>query len=1844
MVSKKNRRLKRAIDATRRFATSVVRSVMAKQNSHGTEYALQLYSVPQNTSFTFFANAYKTLKLLDTFMYSEFPFNNPNQTDAILQYRNEYGDSDMHPYRYYYVLFAADSSTYRDPVLYTRDMKDSNEALARISSAKTQAIVVGNERLFNAAYATVISSNQTIDEIISKINGHLSNAHIDEYKTEKPSPSLKFYPSSVPAYNKVIPPAPTFENDRDGLVPFSTHTDPTPSNDEAYVESSDVEKGLPGVTISSDAPLTYEDTSNDDYLSPSVGKNEPHKQFANINIPSQRKGNTQRTTEPAHSTSIPPTLPQDDYSEHASTIRATTAVPEPKMRKTSKIMPSNVNKPAIAANQIPLSRATIINSPRSSVKHFGSGRIDSGFSTTAFHISPSLEGSPTAEITRHHTYNTPRSQATLLSVRPAVRTNMRGRPLRHRLLLMNTSTDASATAVIWSPSSTAVFTTVPPNVFSHAVNDTASHSKSAVRKEESEVRKQFSVVREPAEPPRETSYLGNVEDLKINLRNGNTEEAIVGNPSLSGRGETLSSSSLFFSKVSETEAISESFDGGAVADTSTDNHASHSGGRILPNMIKERVRISSTESDSDHVNGRRDFDPQAQSEEAESSNGSASTAVQTVIEGEHHSHIPEKVGSAALDKSSSFTTLPSGRENPSPRNLPERHPTPIFVQSKDSFWLPGTFGTVVSTIPKTQMQEKPIADIESAAESSRSDMEDNVGMTLTSSDDRSSSEDSLLIYTSTTSMPKGVGFVDSSLQFPDITGMEGMNVGEANPVEFSGEPSSSQERDAESGMTERSEEDFEGSDGTSSREYSREHQSSESATAWTTTSEPTLKTDPKTDYSGWIPEKVSSASSPQPTGGSSSSSGENESSLEFDGAMENRMTPNRFSVEAENGGADVTSLTTPSPSELLEASKSVAMESKVSKSTPQETATPQHPGTSFRVVGGGRKHPHGTTRYITTTLGPGNREQQFDREQDEVLTSTGGPITEELNTSSGDGDEEFTGEPDYDGSFPFTVVNGNQHGRKQELVPNDVVSTLATNFFSLVGEITSATQLQQTTEDTATATVEHTSVSAATPHIFEVSKALEYSVENIGSFTVSAPATSVVTETPSKIISEGVRSDFISNHDSNESSPSLNGESIRSREEITAETRSFDVKGANEITFVNIPPTSGEFFEMPEIEPTEPLVNVENRHAFIEAGHRTMRVWPSGKIVSETTSQTSAAFRTLEDLRSTLQRGATIRREESSTRDSYSHFIETTSQTSLLSFSDGTTGTLQGSLSDDMVTRSFDKKPVSKNSERLNKKAEHANAEGKSSSILTNGTSTYVSRRLSDGTPNSADRTKFRMASSLSHRGKNVFDNAEITHREDTTLATLPGQPTELIISSTFQPLPIVEPVRRSEESRFDEDVHQNVDQSFIDEQSSSDNDADRVVTQITPTISTKRFDGNENDPDFTTTSTESIVGPSNGYHGSDVITSSSSPMNSDEYTIFVTRNAENISQTAEYEHTRSLNSQQSTIGTSKGINEAFRSSDLNMGNDELIRSNDGERVLAHSTSSSFGHSNVKFSESIDSRAIHNIANDETISVANDFGKQTSTFDERTAKENSSLLRDRAAAAAEHDVTKEDGITRTSFTDANNPFLHPSESSLHKLNMMKTHGRVEDSENVVRSSTFGETTGEFVGKSSSSSEADVKTDVANFSPRSTTRKHAKSEEETRPSSEIMTSLEQPLQFNVRSYTTSVSTELDSEEVFEKSVPIIDSRTLNVFASSVSPAAEILEDFTRTSRRSPSINVFGDNSGASSSSVESLANSLSERMLSERQDTFSEGVTSTQQYSISISLPAESVYPCVADMI
>lgn len=73
----------------------------------------------------------------------------------------------------YYAFTLTINIFFRDSLFYERDMKDSNEALSRISSAKTQAVVVGDERLFNAAYATVISSNQTIDEIISKINGHL---------------------------------------------------------------------------------------------------------------------------------------------------------------------------------------------------------------------------------------------------------------------------------------------------------------------------------------------------------------------------------------------------------------------------------------------------------------------------------------------------------------------------------------------------------------------------------------------------------------------------------------------------------------------------------------------------------------------------------------------------------------------------------------------------------------------------------------------------------------------------------------------------------------------------------------------------------------------------------------------------------------------------------------------------------------------------------------------------------------------------------------------------------------------------------------------------------------------------------------------------------------------------------------------------------------------------------------------------------------------------------------------------------------------------------------------------------------------------------------------------------------------------------------------------------------------------------------------------------------------------------------------------------------------------------------------------------------------------------------
>ncbi|KHN73320.1 hypothetical protein Tcan_18241 [Toxocara canis] len=143
VVGKKNGRTK---DDHRRLSANVIRSIVSKRSSDGTEFALQKYSVPENTTFTMFSNPYKILRLLDAAMDLDFPFDNPNQTE--------------------------------NPLVYENDMKDSNEALNRISAAKNHVVVVGDVSVFHATDATIISSKGTVDEITSRINNHLCELNL----------------------------------------------------------------------------------------------------------------------------------------------------------------------------------------------------------------------------------------------------------------------------------------------------------------------------------------------------------------------------------------------------------------------------------------------------------------------------------------------------------------------------------------------------------------------------------------------------------------------------------------------------------------------------------------------------------------------------------------------------------------------------------------------------------------------------------------------------------------------------------------------------------------------------------------------------------------------------------------------------------------------------------------------------------------------------------------------------------------------------------------------------------------------------------------------------------------------------------------------------------------------------------------------------------------------------------------------------------------------------------------------------------------------------------------------------------------------------------------------------------------------------------------------------------------------------------------------------------------------------------------------------------------------------------------------------------------------------------
>ncbi|KHN73323.1 hypothetical protein Tcan_18251 [Toxocara canis] len=580
-------------------------------------------------------------------------------------------------------------------------------------------------------------------------------------------------------------------------------------------------------------------------------------------------------------------------------------------------------------------------------------------------------------------------------------------------------------------------------------------------------------------------------------------------------------------------------------------------------------------------------------------------------------------------------------------------------------------------------------------------------------------------FTGATSVSKITEADEFSAEFPDITDVHSGIVTKlplAEAGEFSGETPGSHETNSENIADKTFQINSKDGATVASQQEGSEHRSSLVDETRGTTLK--TRTESIAKYNEDVSEESRSENKEQRTADLRSVTTENENLSTMMASVDSQTEKGsvRSDLSLKGSNRNVGSLSTPSasPLELLEQSEKATKESNrfengndnrtsVQSSSAKSgtidrigSVTASNVEKAFSTVNDEQDH-------IRTTYNEDNgntdgfefREQPSREEKELITTDPNQPAITGLNVQDKDENESTPAKTkqDHAASAPVGTSSktnrhlGNEHSREQTAPHFDDRSTLAEESFSTETEIGSTLPSKETVEGTTKPSTENAASIITTPHTFEVSISVNDATESTETFVTPTLGTSLDSEFSSEDIGTADRSTSVTSRSSSGSSfPSFKEQhtSLNSGA-LTQDSEPIGAKGANEITFVNIPSTPEEFLEMPRAESGEALVNVENRRSFIETSRHAMRVWPSGKAMSKTTVQNSdLKFDFDEDERSILPEITTTSAERSSAHDFDIQVTESASQTSAILSNSRKIGTLQNHATIGGETEKFD--------------------------------------------------------------------------------------------------------------------------------------------------------------------------------------------------------------------------------------------------------------------------------------------------------------------------------------------------------------------------------------------------------------------------------------------------------------------------------------------------------------------------------------------------------------------------
>ncbi|KAM3727434.1 DNA-directed RNA polymerase subunit beta [Dirofilaria immitis] len=172
LVGPKDMRLRRSIENVKRYTLQVIRSLLFNYYGSDAQFVIQSYSVPGKTTISDLCDAACTMRHIDQIdQQATFTSENPNQTHAVWQYYHySIGRKPS-----LYVLFVADRASYRDDVVFEKDMEDSSKVLEETKLVnKTETVLIDDvDAAHYFMYSSIVTNGRSAFETANLINERL---------------------------------------------------------------------------------------------------------------------------------------------------------------------------------------------------------------------------------------------------------------------------------------------------------------------------------------------------------------------------------------------------------------------------------------------------------------------------------------------------------------------------------------------------------------------------------------------------------------------------------------------------------------------------------------------------------------------------------------------------------------------------------------------------------------------------------------------------------------------------------------------------------------------------------------------------------------------------------------------------------------------------------------------------------------------------------------------------------------------------------------------------------------------------------------------------------------------------------------------------------------------------------------------------------------------------------------------------------------------------------------------------------------------------------------------------------------------------------------------------------------------------------------------------------------------------------------------------------------------------------------------------------------------------------------------------------------------------------------